>query len=154
MASTRTRSYAAASASNDVARKPGSFTSGESDAVFATAVGITPTANLSLAIAAADAAPDVGDTVQVTLTVTNHGPHAATELTVQAVVEAGLIPDSVTADTGSCTTGAAFDCDLEDLAPGASAVIVGMFTAAERGSWLITAEASASVQRSASAAAR
>lgn len=114
-----------------------------SSVMFDSAVGITPTADLSVEATASDQKPDVGDAFDVTLMVRNTGPHKATELQLSANVGAGLSLAGVETEAGSCTVGTDFTCVLDDLAVGASATIRLDLVAETRGEWLLTASVAA-----------
>ena len=114
-----------------------------SSVMFASAIGITPTADLSVVVTASDQRPDVGDAVDVTLEVHNAGPQEATELKLNANVGPGLAIAGVETIAGTCDAGANITCDLEDLASGEIAIINLSIVAETRGAWEISADASA-----------
>lgn len=114
-----------------------------SSVMFASAVGIIPTADLSVTATASDQRPDVGDAFEVELVVRNAGPQEATELQLTANIGAGLVLADVETTAGTCNSGANMTCDLEDLASGGAAIIDLDLVAETRGAWTITADASA-----------
>jgi uncharacterized repeat protein (TIGR01451 family) len=68
---------------------------------------ITPTdADLTLAKTVSNATPNVGDTITFTITLTDAGPSAATSVTVQDLLPAGLTFVSATPSQGSYTPAA------------------------------------------------
>jgi hypothetical protein len=114
-----------------------------SSVMFASAVGITPTADLSVALTASDRQPDVGDAFDATIEVRNAGPQEATELQLTAGVGAGLEMVHMETAAGSCVVGATISCDLDNLASGGVAIINLGLVAETRGDWQITASTSA-----------
>jgi hypothetical protein len=115
----------------------------QSDVMFNSAVGITPTADLSVAIAASANSPDVGDPVDVEARIENIGPHSATELRLSLNLPRGLELVSVTPSSGSCQLTTSMNCEFEELASGSSAVVNLSFVAGTRGAWPLAAEISA-----------
>lgn len=115
----------------------------QSNVIFSSAVGITPTADLSIAMDVSDTAPDVGDTVDVTVRVGNNGPHSATELRLTLALPAGLSPTSVVSSHGACDLAAAVECELGVLDSGAAATLQLSLVAATRGAWPLSAAVSA-----------
>jgi uncharacterized repeat protein (TIGR01451 family) len=111
--------------------------------IFNSAVGITPTADLSLAMDVSDTAPDVGDPVDVTVRVGNIGPHSATDLRLSVTLPPGLSLTAATPSTGACEVTAAVQCALDDLAAGASATLELALVAHTRGSGSLAAAVSA-----------
>lgn len=111
--------------------------------VFDRAMGITPTANLSVSMSASTLTPDVGDAIHVTLDVGNMGPQSATELQLTATPGAGLLLTEVTTADGNCQPGATLVCTLNELAPGAVANVSLRLTAESRGNLSITSAVSA-----------
>ena len=67
----------------------------------------SPPADLELSQTVSDTAPDVGETITITLNLVNKGPGTATDIRVREVLPAGLTYVSSTADLGSydATTG-------------------------------------------------
>src|SRR5262249_56273095 len=66
--------------------------------------GITATpqqADLALAKTVSDATPNVGDVITYTVTLTNNGPDAATGVTIDDLLPAGLSLVSATSSVGS-----------------------------------------------------
>ena len=115
----------------------------QSDVMFNSAVGITPTADLSVAIDASATAPDVGDSVEVEARIDNIGPHSATELQLSMSLPAGLELVSATPSSGACELTAQVTCEFDELVAGSSATVGLSFVAATRGSWPLAAEVSA-----------
>lgn len=115
----------------------------QSDVIFNSAVGITPTSDLSVAMDVSDTAPDVGDTVEVTVRISNSGPHSATELQLSTSLPPGLSLTSATPNSGTCDLTVDMRCELTDLAPDSSATIELSFIAATRGAWSLAAAVSA-----------
>jgi hypothetical protein len=114
-----------------------------SSVMFASAVGITPTADLSLVARAFNQRPDVGDAFDVAIGVHNAGPQEATELQLSANIGAELGVSGVETASGSCEAGASISCELDDLGPGSSAVVNISLVAETRGDWEIEADTSA-----------
>jgi uncharacterized repeat protein (TIGR01451 family) len=115
----------------------------QSDVIFNSAVGITPTSDLSVSVDVSNTAPDVGDAVDVTVRVENSGPQSATELQLSASLPPGLILTSATPSSGTCDRTVDVKCELADLAPDASATLELSLVAGTRGSWSLAAAASA-----------
>lgn len=111
--------------------------------VFDSAVGITPTADLSVVATASDRAPDVGDAFNVVIEVRNAGPQPATELQLTASIGDDLTLTGVESAAGTCVAGVNISCDLADLAAGASASIRLDLVAESRGEWVVSAEVAA-----------
>jgi len=111
-----------------------------SDVIFSTAVGITPTADTSVTMSATDMAPDVGDTLRVTLEIGNAGPQMATELRVTAALDAGLSLLSMATPAGTCDAAPVPSCLLDDLVPGATITVELELLAVDRGQQSVTAE--------------
>jgi uncharacterized repeat protein (TIGR01451 family) len=111
---------------------------GASDVMYASAVGITPTAELSITAVATSAAPDIGDTITVTIEIENAGPQTATELGLTASADAGLAIRAAASANGDCALVAAVSCDLDDLAPGGIAMIELEVEAVAAGQWAVT----------------
>ena len=68
-------------------------------------------------------APIVGTVVTYTITVTNDGPSAATDVVATDTLPAGLVFVSATPSQGSCSGQATVTCALGTLADGASATV-------------------------------
>jgi uncharacterized repeat protein (TIGR01451 family) len=115
----------------------------QSDVIFNTAVGITPTADLSVAMDVSDTAPDVGDLVELTVRIGNFGPHRATELQLSVDLPPGLLLTTATPSSGTCDLTASVTCEFDDLAPGASASLVLSLVAGTRGTWPLATVVSA-----------
>ncbi|WP_435018600.1 SdrD B-like domain-containing protein [Tundrisphaera sp. TA3] len=102
-------------------------------------VSITPqVADLSVAASVDNDRPNVGDTVTIAVTVSNTGPDAASGIRIDAILPAGLVYVSDTADGGSydAISGA---WTLGTLAPGASRTLRVVARVAEAGSITPTA---------------
>jgi uncharacterized repeat protein (TIGR01451 family) len=79
-------------------------------------------ADVSVALSApADGA--TGAAISYVAKVTNAGPDQATGVVLSLALDSSLIINSVTASQGSCGTGYAFNCDLGNMASGASATV-------------------------------
>jgi len=115
----------------------------ESDVIFNSAVGITPTADLSVAMDVSDAAPDVDDPVDVTIRIGNTGPHSATELRLSMDLPPGLLLTKAESSSGTCDLTTTVRCDFDDLAPGTSATLDLSLIAGTRGTWPLAAAVSA-----------
>ena len=114
-----------------------------SSVMFAPAIGITPTADLSVVVAATDQRPDVGAAFDATIEIRNAGPQQATELRLSANIGTGLALTGIASTAGNCVAGPPISCELNDLASGGLAVITLTLIAETRGEWAITADASA-----------
>jgi uncharacterized repeat protein (TIGR01451 family) len=115
----------------------------ESDVIFNSAVGITPTSDLSVATDVSDTALDVGDPIEATVRIANTGPHTATELQLSMNLPSGLLLTTATPSSGTCDLTAALRCQFDDLAADASATLELSLVAATRGAWPLAAEVSA-----------
>ncbi len=115
----------------------------QSDVMFDSALGITPTSDLSVSMDVSDTVPDVGDSVGLTVHVGNIGPHRATELRLSMTLPPGLLLTSATPSSGTCDLAVAVRCELDDLAPGNSATLDLSFVADKRGTWPLEAAVSA-----------
>lgn len=76
-------------------------TGNDSDSVDLTVAS----ADVGLAVAIDDATPDVGDTIQIVVTATNHGPQQASGVQITAALPAGLTFDAAVASAGSYDSG-------------------------------------------------
>jgi len=114
-----------------------------SSVMFASAIGITPTANLSVVATASDQRPDVGDAFDVAIEVRNAGPQEATELRLLLNIGTRLALSAVETAAGSCAVGTIITCDLDDLALGETAIVNLSLIAETRGEWHISGSASA-----------
>ncbi|MEE4163204.1 MAG: DUF11 domain-containing protein, partial [Woeseiaceae bacterium] len=115
----------------------------ESDVIFTTALGITRTADLVVSLSPSNATPDVGAAIEVDIEVANGGPFTATELMLNVEVPDGLSLLDVDAGSGTCDVPARVECLLDDLAPGAAAVVTLSLVADTRGEWRLVAESAA-----------
>lgn len=87
------------------------------------AVDLTPSADLAID-KSAPASVAVGDSADLTLTVTNDGPSDAADVEVTDDLPVGLVLDSTAGDGWSCTDGAgSVTCTRADLAAGASSTL-------------------------------
>ena len=111
--------------------------------MFGSAVGITRTADVSVAMSATTVTPDVGSPSLVTVTVANRGPQSATGLSLRIDVPAGLSVLETRSAFGICEFAADLHCDLDDLDAGTSAVVTLTVVADRRGLETLIAEASA-----------
>ncbi|MDJ0836943.1 MAG: CARDB domain-containing protein [Acidobacteriota bacterium] len=93
-------------------------------------------ADLSLEVTVNDTAPDFGDTVTFTLTLTNHGPDELTSADIAAALPAGL---TYVSDSGDYTAGV---WSVSDLASGASDVLTLSATVASGSAMTFTGEVS------------
>jgi len=84
----------------------------------------------------------VGSNVTYTITVTNHGPEAATDVELIDVLPSAAALVSVVSSTGSCAGSSTIDCNLEDLANGVSATVTIIVTATGLGKLTNTANVS------------
>jgi hypothetical protein len=115
----------------------------QSDVLFNSAVGITPTSDLSVAMEVSDTAPDVGDSVEAIIQIGNIGPHRATELQLLVDLPPGFSLVSAAPSSGACDLVAAGTCKFDDLAAGASATLDLSLVADKRGTWPLAAAVSA-----------
>lgn len=111
----------------------------DSDVIFSSAVGITPTADLSIIMDATDIAPDVGDELEAVVHINNSGPQSATDLQLSIDVPEGLSLRAATPTSGACELAAPVTCSLDSLAPGASTTVGLSLVARTRGAWHLTA---------------
>jgi len=111
----------------------------QSDVIFNSAVGITPTADLSVAMDVSDTAPDVGDPVDVTIRIGNIGPHSATELRLSMDLPPGLLLTTAESSSGACDLTTAVTCGFDDLAEGTSVTLKLSLVAGTRGAWPLAA---------------
>ena len=116
---------------------------GQSDVMFNSAVGVTPTSNLSVTMDVSDTAPDVGDPVEVTVRIGNNGPHSATELRLSMNLPRGLVLRSATPSSGTCDLTAGVTCALDDLAADTFATLELSLVADTRGAGSLAATVSA-----------
>jgi uncharacterized repeat protein (TIGR01451 family) len=87
---------------------------------------IVPAADLAI-VKSVTGTPTIGSTGTYTLTVTNQGPSAATDVVVNDALPASLTATGATGDGWTCTignAGSAISCTRPTLASGASAAIV------------------------------
>ena len=82
----------------------------------------TPVADVSVTKSVSPATVSVGDRVNATIVVMNHGPDPATDVVVTELPVPGATAISATASQGSCASGA---CQLGTIAPVAQLNIVG-----------------------------
>lgn len=94
---------------------------------------VTPTADLAVTKTAEPPLVQVGGSLLYTLTVTNHGPAAAAEVTLQDTLPAAVTVPTTTPGAPTCTVaGPTVTCTLGPLAPGANTLVTlrGTVTAA------------------------
>ena len=92
---------------------------------------VNPSADLSIAKTVSSPTVAVGQNVTYTLTVENGGPSLSRNTAVTDTLPNGLTLVSVTPSQGSCSN--VIDCDLGDLAPGATATVTIVATATVAG---------------------
>jgi len=89
-----------------------------------TTVDVQPLVDLDLNKVASNLTPTAGGTVTYTLSLVNHGPSAATGVTITDPLPSGLSFISSTASQGSCgASGQTVTCHLGTLGAGATAVM-------------------------------
>ncbi|MGB6745293.1 MAG: DUF11 domain-containing protein, partial [Terracidiphilus sp.] len=129
-----------------VAAVPSSFTTNNQIYIFQSPlvkdVSSTP-ADLSVSLTA-PATATTGSTISYVTKVANAGPNAAVGATLSVSLDPSLIMNSVTASQGSCTTAAAFTCDLGGLASGASVTVTVNATPTNSGTLAAAASVSSS----------
>lgn len=129
-----------------VAAVPSSFTTNNQIYIFQSPlvkdVSSTP-ADLSVSLTA-PATATTGSTISYVTKVANAGPNAAVGATLSVSLDPSLIISSVTASQGSCTTAAAFTCDLGGLASGASVTVTVNATPTNSGTLAAAASVSSS----------
>ena len=101
-------------------------------------------ADLALALTAAPASARLGDDLTYTLTVTNHGPSAASGVQATDVLPAGVTFVSASSSQGTCTGTSTVVADLGGLANGASATVTIKVHPAAEGTYADTASVTAS----------
>ena len=100
-------------------------------------------ADLAVVVTAPSSAT-TGTNTTYTATVTNNGPSAATNLTLQATLPVTGSIVSATPSTGSCSTSNGVVCNLAGLASGASATISMVVVQTAAGNGSVTAQISGS----------
>jgi hypothetical protein len=103
----------------------------------------TSDADLGVAVTAPSSAT-TGSNTTYTATVTNNGPSAATNLTLQATLPVTGSVVSATPSTGSCSTSNGVVCNLAGLASGANATISIVVVQTAAGNGTVTAQVSGS----------
>ena len=103
----------------------------------------TSNADLGVAVTAPSSAT-TGSNTTYTATVTNNGPSAATNLTLQATLPVTGSVVSATPSTGSCSTSNGIVCNLAGLASGANATISIVVVQTAAGNGTVTAQVSGS----------
>ena len=103
----------------------------------------TSNADLGVAVTAPSSAT-TGTNTTYTATVTNNGPSAATNLTLQATLPVTGSVISATSSTGSCSTSNGVVCNLAGLASGANATISIVVVQTAAGNGTVTAQVSGS----------
>ncbi|MDH4108026.1 MAG: choice-of-anchor O protein [Gammaproteobacteria bacterium] len=119
------------------------FDGAVSSVAFATAQGVRRTADLSVAVSAADLSPDIGVGFDAVISVQNAGPDAATGTTLDIDVPAGLAVDGVAASTGSCQAAGSIECAFDSLAAGSNVAVTLALVAEDAEVHVIRASASA-----------
>ncbi len=113
---------------------------GNNEAQHTTDVAVPP-ADISVTKTHGPPTPLAGSDLTYTITVTNDGPAAATGVTVDDTLPAGLTLVSATPSQGSCTGTSAIHCDLGSLSPGSQATVTIVARPAAAGSVSNTATA-------------
>ena len=90
-------------------------------------------ADLSVAAVADPVVVETGDEISRSLTVTNHGPDRATEITLIESLPEDLEVSAVAASQGECTVTEDLECSLGDLLAGDSAEVTFTATASGQG---------------------
>ena len=103
----------------------------------------TSNADLGVAVTAPSSAT-TGTNTTYTATVTNNGPSAATNLTLQATLPLTGSIVSATSSTGSCSTSNGVVCNLAGLASGANATISIVVVQTTAGNGTVTVQVSGS----------
>jgi trimeric autotransporter adhesin len=103
----------------------------------------TSNADLGVAVTAPSSAT-TGSNTTYTATVTNNGPSAATNLTLQTTLPVTGSVVSATPSTGSCSTSNGVVCNLAGLANGANATISIVVVQTAAGNGTVTAQVSGS----------
>jgi trimeric autotransporter adhesin len=103
----------------------------------------TSNADLGVAVTAPSSAT-TGTNTTYTATVTNNGPSAATNLTLQATLPVTGSVVSATSSTGSCSTPNGVVCNLAGLASGANATLSIVVVQTAAGNGTVTAQVSGS----------
>jgi len=97
--------YSAQVTASGVADPDSTPNDGQGDDFDSATVDVPPIADLSLAITPPTSTTAVGQNVTFTVTVTNGGPDAATNIVVTDVLPAGLTPQSATPEAGTFDAG-------------------------------------------------
>ena len=123
---TRTTAAIAGSAIGNLASVTGDeFDPDTTNNQASTTVDVQPLVDLDLNKVASNPTPSAGGTVTYTLSLINHGPSAATGVTVTDPLPSGLSFISSTASQGSCgASSQTVTCHLGTLAAGATAVMI------------------------------
>lgn len=100
-------------------------------------------ADLAVVALAVPSATTIGGKVTVTVTVTNAGPDAATNVELTDAFAGGFSLDSATASQGACNGNNPSVCGLGSLASGASATVTLVMSATQEGAATATATAKA-----------
>lgn len=87
----------------------------------------------------APATASTGQAISWVAKVSNNGPELAEDATLAVSLDSSLIVNSVTPSQGSCGAGAAFTCDLGDIANGTSATITVSATPTNSGTFATSA---------------
>jgi uncharacterized repeat protein (TIGR01451 family) len=85
-----------------------------------------------------------GNTVSVTFTVSNEGPDPATNITVTGSISSGMVFNTATAGSGTCSapTGATAVCTIPALQSGSTSSVVFTVTPSSNGNYSVTAQVS------------
>ena len=98
------------------------------------AVGALPAvSDLHVTVTIDRTSTDAGTTITWTATLVNYGPAAATDIRLTSVLPSGATIVSIVSPTGTCTTTAALQCTLADLASGATTTVVVTLRASNAG---------------------
>ena len=94
-----------------------------SSIAFATAQGVTRTADLSVSGSTADSSPDIGVEFEVQYVVSNSGPDTATGATLDIDIANGLTISGIGAPAGTCQAGVPIRCAFGSLAAGSDVAV-------------------------------
>lgn len=100
-------------------------------------------ADVSLSAAAQPDPVTLGANVTYTLTITNAGPQAATDVTLTVTLPAGTTLVSTTASQGACDAMSPVGCPLGDIASGSSATVTIVAKPSQTGAATLMASVSA-----------
>jgi Ca2+-binding RTX toxin-like protein len=91
--------------------------------VVPSSASAAPSADLSLSVDAAPAVVRLGGTVALTFEVTNDGPNATADATIDGHVGADLDVGSIVPSAGICTGSNSFTCSLGSIADGGTSTV-------------------------------